>query len=57
MRCPWTREVQKQMYNPVHDDPKNLSNSEVVISQFGKCIEFECPFYDGLRYQCNRVKM
>lgn len=57
MKCPWTKEVQKQIYLPVHDDPKNLSNSEVVISQFGKCIKFECPFYDRLKNQCNRVKL
>ena len=57
MKCPWTKEIQKRIYRPIHDDSKNSSYSETVISQFGKCIEFECPFYDGLRYQCNRVKL
>lgn len=57
MKCPWTRYTQKETCMKMFPDSEDESTTEIVSSQFGECMQNECPFYDILTLQCKRVKL
>ena len=57
MKCPWTRYTQKKTYCKMFPDSEDESTTEIVVSQFGTCVEGECGFFDALTGKCKRTKM